>query len=167
MTGLHPETVALIEQLRALYWETRGRGETLTLNDYANRMGRSKGRVSQLWKLANLPPLAPGRPAKPRKRRTALRIASPAKIAAARASLEDLRARRAAGAAGKPGPMSRKDLARMNVLELDLRAATATRNRDKVRWLRRKMQMGFTLTVEQREVLAIEERRKADRRYPA
>lgn len=172
MTGLHPETVTLLEQVRALHRAARSRREILTLDQVAAAIGRSKGRAQQLWTLSGLPPLARGRRpgAKPRKRKPTPRAASgakggrsksPAKAEAARANLEAIRARRAEGVGRRPGPMRKEELAEMGVLELDLMAATATSTRERARWLRRKVARGFTLAPEQAEVLAIEERRKS------
>lgn len=172
MTGLHPETVALLEQVRALHADAKARRQILTLDQVAAAICRSKGRAQQLWTLSGLPPLARGRRpgAKPRKRKPTPRATSgakggrsksTAKAEAARANLEALRARRAEGTGRRPGPMSKEELASMGVLELDLRAATATSTREKARWIRRKIAAGFVPTPEQVEILAIEERRKA------
>lgn len=172
MTGLHPETVALLDQVRALHAEAKASREILTLDQVAAAIGRSKGRAQQLWALSGLPPLARGRRpgTKPRKRKPTPRATSgakggrsksPAKAEAARANLEAIRARRTEGVGRRPGPMSKEELAEMNVLELDLRAATATSTREKARWLRRKVARGFTLAPEQAEILEIEGRRKS------
>lgn len=128
MTGLHPETIALVAQIRALYEEAERAGKVLTLPQVAQAIGRTASRAGQLWTLAGLPKLKAGR----RK-----------------------------GVAGNTGRPSKAEIAAMGVLELDLRAATAKTIRDKVRWIRRKIGRGFTPTVEQREILAIDEQRSA------
>lgn len=169
MTGLHPETLALLDQVRALHEEVKLRRETLTLDQVAQAIGRSKARAQQLWVLSGLPPLARGRkPGKAARKRKATprhisgaragSSTSPAKVEAARANLETIRRRAAAGLCGKAGRISRASIDGMTVDELNLRIATAPA-RSKARWVQRKFDRGFTLTPEQVEILAIEERK--------
>lgn len=170
MTGLHPETRALLDQIRALHEEAQRAGKALTLDQVAAAIGRSKGRAQQLWVLSGLPPLARGRkPGKAARKRKATprhvsgaragSSTSPAKVEAARANLETIRKRASAGLCGKAGRISQAAIDGMTPLELDLRIATAPA-RSKARWIRRKLDRGFTLTPAQAEILAIEERNR-------